>query len=996
MSERDIFLALLDITDPAERETYLDRTCGGDPALRERVEGLLRSHEAAGSFLDLPAGETPTMTQEGAGAADDEALSFLAPPGRPGSLGRLGHYEVLEVLGKGGFGIVFRAFDDLLQRVVAVKVLAPSLAVTSPARKRFLREARSSAAVRHENVVQVHAVEEKPLPYLVMELVPGETLQQRLDRTGPLDVGEVLRIGAQIAEGLAAAHEQGLIHRDIKPSNILMDAGPQQQAKITDFGLARAADDASLTRSGVIAGTPMYMSPEQARGEAVDQRSDLFSLGSVLYVLITGRSPFRAENTPAVLKRVCEDTPRPIREVIPEVPDWLCRVVEKLHAKDREGRYQSAREVADVLADCEAQLKAHGALRDFSRIPGGGLPRRARWRWAVAALLLPLLAVGGWGLMRPPARNPVGRAGVRDADGADVRQADAATDAGWTSMFNGKDFTGWDPSSRRGNVWTLEGGALVNRVASRRAEVWGPVYSIGPTYRDFHLRVEAKLSAGARGGFTFRRFAAAGPNGRYGISFREGGHVSLFRGEGVRQELQVAEGAAWPPEAWFLLEVIAVGRHITARIDGKEVIAWQDPDAGAAAVGGPICFGAGNAGAILSVRKVEIKDLSADPPVNPFVVLTGEGAVRARTSGLVDAVAAAQPGDVVEVRGNGPFVTTGIGITRPLTIRAGTGFIPVVEHDRLDGLRVHLLSSTAGLRLEGLTLINPLPHGTQRRGLVAVTGAPFLAANCRFVSTSGLCTAASSRAELLNCLFASSWGLASAIGCIEPPSHSRLRMANCVSPNWALFLFPGAKPLRDARFTFDRCTFTGPLLASCWTGGELLGDGTGPAPLRLSATDCLIQCPSLFRTEMHPKFARLDDWPLDRTDRLARFLLAWEGRGNVYLPTTGYVLFHGDGKGTLAQAFKKRDEWRKAWGARDGEGLEAVAAFRGEAKLGRSPLLLSASDFRLAPGSPGQGKGADISLVGPGAPYEAWRKSPEYAAWRKRVGGLMEGGGPAP
>ena len=129
------------------------------------------------------------------------------------------------MLGRGGFGIVFRAFDDVLHRVVAVKVLAPQMAATSPARKRFLREARSTAQVRHENVVQVYEVGEQPLPYIAMEFIPGETLQQRLDRTGPLDVAEVVRIGRQIAEGLAAAHATDLIHRDIKPGNILLEGG---------------------------------------------------------------------------------------------------------------------------------------------------------------------------------------------------------------------------------------------------------------------------------------------------------------------------------------------------------------------------------------------------------------------------------------------------------------------------------------------------------------------------------------------------------------------------------------------------------------------------------------------------------------------------------------------------------------------------------------------------------------------------------------------------
>jgi uncharacterized protein (TIGR03067 family) len=419
MTDETIFAAALEKADRAERSAYLDSACGDNAEQRKRLDALLAAHDRAGGFLERPAvapadpdaaptrayrhpgaaapGDGPTRTHGEVTEDDtDDALAFLEPPGRPDSLGRIGHYEVLEVLGRGGFGIVFRAFDETLQRVVAVKMLAPSMAATSPARKRFLREAHSAARIQHENVVRIHAIEEQPLPYLVMEFIPGETLQQRLDRIGPLELTEVLKIGRQVAEGLAAAHAKGLIHRDIKPSNILIDGGPQQHAKITDFGLARAADDASLTRSGTVAGTPMYMAPEQAKGESLDHRADLFSLGSVLYVMCTGRPPFRASGTLAVLKRVAEEQPRPIREVIPEVPEWLCRIIEKLHAKDPADRFQSAKEVAEVLADCEKQLQAHKELRDYSRIPGGGKPtpkpgrsRAATWLWrAVAALLL--------------------------------------------------------------------------------------------------------------------------------------------------------------------------------------------------------------------------------------------------------------------------------------------------------------------------------------------------------------------------------------------------------------------------------------------------------------------------------------------------------------------------------------------------------------------------------------------------------------------------------
>jgi len=371
VTEEDIIATAREIADPDAREAFLDRACGGDDPLRRRLARTLAADAATRSFDDS-AEPAP---------AD---LSFLGPTDRPDALGRLGHYDLLEVLGRGAFGVVFRAFDTVLQRVVAVKVLAPALATTSPARKRFLREATSAAQVRHDHVVQIHAVEKEPLPYLVMEFVPGETLQQRLDRTGPLDAAEVVTIGRQIAEGLAAAHAKGLVHRDVKPSNILLEAGPTGRVKLTDFGLARAADDASLTRSGVVAGTPLYMAPEQAKGEALDHRADLFSLGSVLYALLTGHPPFRAPTTYAVLKRVADDAARPIRDMIPEVPDWLCRVVEKLHAKDPAQRFQSAREVADALADGAAQLQAHGFVRDAGPLPSPPPARPRRWLWAWA------------------------------------------------------------------------------------------------------------------------------------------------------------------------------------------------------------------------------------------------------------------------------------------------------------------------------------------------------------------------------------------------------------------------------------------------------------------------------------------------------------------------------------------------------------------------------------------------------------------------------------
>jgi serine/threonine-protein kinase len=284
-------------------------------------------------------------------------LDFLSKSDNPAMLGRLGEFEILESIGCGGMGIVLKGYDHELNRYVAVKVLHPHCATSAAARKRFAREAQAAAAVVHQHVVPIYAVDgtHHP-PYLVMPFVPGESLQQRLTRQGPFEVIDVLRIGQQVAEGLAAAHAQGLVHRDIKPGNILLERNVER-VLLTDFGLARAADDASLTQSGVIAGTPQFMSPEQTRGDQVDHRTDLFSLGTVMYTLLAGHSPFRAETALGVLRRVCDDKPRPLREINPSVPVWLEAFIAKLHAKQPADRFASASQVAELLTGCLAHIQ---------------------------------------------------------------------------------------------------------------------------------------------------------------------------------------------------------------------------------------------------------------------------------------------------------------------------------------------------------------------------------------------------------------------------------------------------------------------------------------------------------------------------------------------------------------------------------------------------------------------------------------------------------------
>lgn len=320
--------------------------------LCSRVEGGLDFEKD----FESPTRFTPAA-EHSSDWTDTMAKQLLQPPSHPEMLGRLGRYEIERLVGSGGMGVVFKAYDSELHRSVAIKMLAPHLSGSRSARERFAREARAAAAIVNDHVVPIHNVEtEHATPYLVMQYVAGDSLQARLDRDGPLDVCEILRIGMQVATGLAAAHAQGLIHRDVKPSNIMLDENVAR-ALLTDFGLARTQDDAAVTRSGFHPGTPHYMSPEQVRGEELDGRSDLFSLGCVLYALCTGHPPHRADSGYAVMRRITDDQPRSIREQNALIPEWLERVVMRLLEKDRESRFQSAEELAQILEQCLAHVQ---------------------------------------------------------------------------------------------------------------------------------------------------------------------------------------------------------------------------------------------------------------------------------------------------------------------------------------------------------------------------------------------------------------------------------------------------------------------------------------------------------------------------------------------------------------------------------------------------------------------------------------------------------------
>jgi mono/diheme cytochrome c family protein len=361
-------------------------------------EGMASPEDALRRIMEKMGGRPqPAQTVIEPRPAERDSLDFLDPTDEPGQLGRLGPYQVLEVIGRGGMGVVFRAFDPKLERFVAIKVMAPQLAAQESARKRFLREARAAAQITHEHVITIHAVDEsRGLPYIVMQYVAGGSLEERLAREGPLPLPELLRIGIQTASGLAAAHARGLVHRDVKPANILLEDGVK--VKLTDFGLARAVDDGSISQSGVIAGTPQYMAPEQARGEAVDHRADLFSLGSLLYAAGTGQPPFPAGNPLAVLRRVSDETRPPVNEVNPALPRWLASIVARLQAKGPAARFQTATEIADLLERHLRQLQrpmfaapapAPAAVPVAVEPPS---PRKTpRWKWGIAAAVACLL-----------------------------------------------------------------------------------------------------------------------------------------------------------------------------------------------------------------------------------------------------------------------------------------------------------------------------------------------------------------------------------------------------------------------------------------------------------------------------------------------------------------------------------------------------------------------------------------------------------------------------
>jgi len=322
----------------------------GDPFCSFVIRRLPHDTHAASSALadttDVVRGAEPAIATPVAPTADDSL-----PP-------TIGGYTIVQLIGRGGMGRVYLARDEQLRRDVAIKVLHPSKARDPAATRRFLREGRAAAAVDHPHVMTIHQVgDEQGLPYIVMQLLVGRTLKEARQAEGPLPLPEVLRIGREIAEGLAAAHRQGLVHRDIKPDNVFLQE-PHGQVRIIDFGLARTGSDDGLdvTVDGSIVGTPAYMSPERVEGGTLDAKSDLFGLGVILYELLAGRLPFEGTSLVSMLAAIARGMPADLGTVAPDVPEPVARLVMRLIAHDKAARPADAATVAAELTALERTL----------------------------------------------------------------------------------------------------------------------------------------------------------------------------------------------------------------------------------------------------------------------------------------------------------------------------------------------------------------------------------------------------------------------------------------------------------------------------------------------------------------------------------------------------------------------------------------------------------------------------------------------------------------
>ena len=388
-----LYRASLEV-EPERRAAFLAEACSGDETLRREVESLLGYRAKHLGLLDRNALEIAAH-----GLAKERAES---PIGQ-----NLGHFQILSLLGKGGMGEVYQARDMKLDRTVALKILSPVVAMNGERMQRFVREAKAASALNHPNVAHIYEIGEADgVSFIAMEYVEGQTLDARINGQ-PMAICEVVEIGSQIADALSEAHRKGITHRDIKPANVMLNE--RGQVKVLDFGLAKVAQptvpklagDIGTTASGVVMGTVPYMSPEQAMGEEVDHRSDIFSLGVVFYEMMTGRRPFAGATRSETIAAILRDEPSPLSEQVPNCPSSLERIVNSCLAKAPVARYQTTSEVVAELrvAIAEGNQSAPAAVRPVA-LRGA---RRLLKEWPRWAALVGVIALIGLAAVYYPA-----------------------------------------------------------------------------------------------------------------------------------------------------------------------------------------------------------------------------------------------------------------------------------------------------------------------------------------------------------------------------------------------------------------------------------------------------------------------------------------------------------------------------------------------------------------------------------------------------------------
>lgn len=618
-SDLDVVLSALELPDD-EQLPELQRAAAGNPTRLAALQALLSKYQQLDQALQVPAiNQVSATTVWRDVSVRQEIAPWIRHSEKQSLIGTIDGYEVLSVLGRGGCGIVLKARDPQLDRVVAIKVLRPHLSGTATVRQRFLREVKALAKLNHPNVVRVlHFSEVRnhddqlPLPYFVMEHIDGESLQDYVERVGPLPPLSVRRLALQILNGLGAAHELKITHRDIKPANILLESPESEEVSrvlITDFGIAQAADDAAITETGAVLGTPLYMAPEQARSGTTNAASDLFSLGSVLYFLAAGVPPFRGENRAEVLTNVMQRPARKLQDREPALPEWLCRPIERLMQKSPSRRFRSAAEVAEYFAEC-LQLDTTTCVPER-----GNIRSRLAWltrRHSATAVLMAMLGFLVYVLL------PY-FAGVHSPDvPADTVAAE------FRPMFNGNTLDGWEARRSESIDWLNLNGTVSGHNASDSTNSAGQLRSM-QLYRDFHFRCEVLAGSGRDTILMFRAADLLTPGQVRGYALVEPpaadrsdpdgwGYGSLYAD---RFQLSAKDSRLVASQVtttgiedgdWYQVDFIASGNHVELKINGQTTATHRSNDP-ALNRGGSISLRCA-ASATLQIRNAEIRELN--------------------------------------------------------------------------------------------------------------------------------------------------------------------------------------------------------------------------------------------------------------------------------------------------------------------------------------------------------------------------------------------------